>query len=307
MKIEDWPIDRIQPYQKNPRHNEAAVDAVAKSILEFGFRQPIVVDQTGVIVIGHARWLAAGQLGLQTVPVHVAETLSAAQTQALRIADNKLHELSEWNLELLSDELAQLETLGVDLDVLGFSKDELAELFGETTSEGLIDPDLIPAPPDEADTKPGDLWILGDHRLLCGDAGTAAHVDRLLDGAPVDLVNTDPPYNVRVEPRSNNAVAATGGKRATHQKLRARDRPLENDYVSAEEFERLLLAWFSQVARVLQPGRAFYPDFPSWRRKSLARKDRASKVFTTFQLILISTAIPDRVGAAGFVGGRSAW
>ena len=134
-----------------------------------------------------------------------------------------------------------------------------------------------PSPPDEPVTKPGDLWILGEHRLLCGDSGNPEHVDRLLDGAKIHLVNTDPPYNVRVEPRSNNAIAAglssfQGTKqhqrfhverhpekaKATHRKLRAKDRPLENDFVSDEEFDRLLHAWFGNIARVLQPGRAFY-------------------------------------------------
>jgi len=145
----------------------------------------------------------------------------------------------------------------------------------------------VPEPPDEPITRPGDLWILGEHRLLCGDAGKTEDVDRLLDGQPVHLVNTDPPYNVRVEPRSNNAIAAglssypsaeelQGGARrrghhqamdvarhpekakATHKKLRAKDRPLENDFVSDEEFNRLLHAWFGQMARVLLPGHAAY-------------------------------------------------
>lgn len=147
--------------------------------------------------------------------------------------------------------------------------------------------DRLPDPPDEPVTRPGDLWILGDHRLLCGDAGKAEDVDRLLDGNPVHLVNTDPPYNVRVEPRSNNAIAAglssypsaeelQGGRRRrghhqsmdvarhpekskpTHRKLRAKDRPLENDFVSDKQFDGLLHAWFGNIARVLEPGRGFY-------------------------------------------------
>lgn len=145
----------------------------------------------------------------------------------------------------------------------------------------MCDPDEIPAPPDEAVTKPGDLWVLGEHRLLCGDSSKAEDVDRLLDGQAIHLVNTDPPYNVRVEPRSNNAIAAGNSsfaapskKRTHHQsldlarhpekskptgkKLRAKDRPLANDFVSDEEFDRLLDAWFGNAARVLQPGRAFY-------------------------------------------------
>jgi len=277
MKIEDWPIERVKPYEKNPRNNEAAVEGVAKSIQAFGFRQPIVVDSSGVIVIGHVRWRAADTLGLQTVPVHVAQNLSAAQVQALRIADNKLHELSAWNLDLLSHELNELEILGVGLDLQGYSEEELSRLFDKPPAEGLTDADAIPEPPDEADTQPGDLWILGDHRLLCGDSSVPADLDRLLDGVPIHLVNTDPPYNVRVEPRSNNAIAAglssfSGTQhhqkfdvarhpekaKGTTKKLRAKDRPLENDFVSEEQFEHLLDAWFGNAARVLLPGHAFY-------------------------------------------------
>jgi len=134
----------------------------------------------------------------------------------------------------------------------------------------------VPEPPDEAITQPGDLWILDEHRLLCGDAGSVADVDRLLDGARIHLVNTDPPYNVKVEPRSNNAIAAGLSSfsnthhqgfdlarrpevaKATHRKLRAKDRPLANDFVSDEEFDRLLHAWFGNIARVLELGRGFY-------------------------------------------------
>ena len=122
----------------------------------------------------------------------------------------------------------------------------------------------MPEPPDEATTQPGDLWILGEHRLLCGDSADPADVDRLLDGAPIHLVNTDPPYNVKVEPRSNNAIAAglssfsANKKAATQTKLRAKDRPLANDFVSDEEFDRLLVAWFGNITRVLVPGGAFY-------------------------------------------------
>src|SRR5262249_41660969 len=138
------------------------------------------------------------------------------------------------------------------------------------------DPDLIPEPPDIATTQPGDLWLLGNHRLLCGDSSKVEDVDRLLDGANIHLVNTDPPYNVRVEPRSNNAIAAglssfetshhqkldvvrhPAKAQPTTKKLRAKDRPLANDFLPEAEFERLLRAWFGNLARVLLPGRSFY-------------------------------------------------
>lgn len=163
----------------------------------------------------------------------------------------------------------------------GFSDDELAKYLSGDVAEGLTDPDEIPEPPDEAITQPRDLWLLGDHRLLCGDSSKPEDVDRLLSGQPIHLVNTDPPYNVRVEPRSNNAIAAGNSsfaalakKRTHHQsldlarhpskskptdkKMRAKDRPLANDFVTDAAFDQLLDAWFGNAAGVLEPGRGFY-------------------------------------------------
>ncbi len=303
MKIELKNIADIKPYPNNPRINDDAVDAVAASIREYGFRQPIVVDTEGVIICGHTRYKAALQLELKKVPVHVARDLTPDQIKAYRIADNKTAELAEWNFDLLPIELSQLSDAGFDLALLGFNQEELAQLMDPGVTEGLCDPDDVPEPPDEAITQAGDLWILGNHRLLCGDSSNPADVDRLLDGAKIHLANTDPPYNVKVEPRSNNAIAAglssfsqdgaskklksgqgnaasdaaRGKKRSgnehhqkfdlarhpekakpTQRKLRAKDRPLENDFVSDEEFNRLLDAWFGNISRVLEPGRSFY-------------------------------------------------
>ncbi|MCL4743280.1 MAG: ParB N-terminal domain-containing protein [Phycisphaerales bacterium] len=302
MKIEMRPIAEVKPYEQNPRLNDDAVEAVAESIRRFGFRQPIVVDGDGVIVCGHTRWKAAQKLGLEKVPVHIARDLTPEQVRAYRIADNKTAELAEWNMELLPIELAALQETGIDWSLLGFDQDELAKLLDPGVKEGLTDPDAVPEPPDDPVTKPGDLWVLGDHRLLCGDSSSVEDVDRLLDGQCIHLVNTDPPYNVKVEPRSNNAIAAgvtsfsrredlqcersksERGKKdrkrqarkaaASHHqgfdlarhpekskptgKMRAKDRPLVNDFVSDEEFERLLLAWFGNMARALEPGRGFY-------------------------------------------------
>ena len=285
MKIEHRSPADLKPYERNPRLNEAAVAAVAESIGRFGFRQPIVVDDDGVIVCGHVRWKAALQLGLKRVPVHVARDLTPEQARAYRLVDNKTAELAKWDLELLPIELAELQGADIDWSLLGFDQDELARLLNAGVQPGLTDPDAVPEPPDEATTQPGDVWILGEHRLLCGDAGNPEDLDRLLDGVTVDLVNTDPPYNVRVEPRSNNAIAAglssfqasTARKegslqhhqgfdvarhpekaQATHRKLRPKDRPLENDFVSAEAFDEMLLSWFANASRVLKPGGSFY-------------------------------------------------
>ena len=276
MNVENRPINSIRPYENNPRVNDAAVDAVAASIKEFGFRQPIVVDEHGVIIVGHTRYKAALKLGLTEVPVHVAVGLTPAQAQAYRLADNQTATMSSWDDDKLIQELAKLRELNFDLNLTGFSEDELLQLL-VTGNDGLADPDAVPEPPDAAITQPGDLWILGNHRLLCGDSSKAEDVDRLLDGARVHLVNTDPPYGVKVEPRSNSAIAAglssfqgtthhqgfdvkrhPAKAQATTTKLRAKDRPLANDFLSDEDFTRQLQAWFGNIARVLLPGRAFF-------------------------------------------------
>jgi DNA modification methylase len=277
MKIALRKISAINPYPGNPRENDSAVNAVAASLKEFGFRQPIVVDAEGVIVCGHTRWKAAQKLGLDTVPVHVARDLTPAQLKAYRIADNQTAAIADWDLDLLPVELGELKELEFDLDLLGFDQDELAKYLQSDALPGECDPDEIPAPPDEAVTHSGDLWILGDHRLLCGDSARPDHLDHLLAGSKIQLINTDPPYNVKVEPRSNNAIAAglssfSGPKhhqsldlarhpeksKPTGTKLRAKDRPLANDFVSDQAFDELLDAWFGNMARVLEPGRGFY-------------------------------------------------
>jgi len=275
-------IDDIRPYERNPRINDKAVDAVAASLAEFGFRQPIVVDEDGVIIVGHTRWKAAKKLGLDKVPVHVATDLPPEKVRAYRIADNKTGELAEWDLEILPIELNELRESGFDMDVLAFDDEELGQLLSqaEGVTEGLTDPDSVPEPPDDPITQRGDLWILGNHRLLCGDSGSVENLDRLLDGKGIDLVNMDPPYNVKVEPRSATAIAAglssfqnkkaqlhhqgfdqargvTDPKKAK-KKMRAKDRPLENDFVTDEAFDEMLLAWFGNASRVLKPGGSFY-------------------------------------------------
>ncbi|MCC6678178.1 MAG: ParB N-terminal domain-containing protein [Phycisphaerales bacterium] len=284
MNVELRDIGSIKPYDRNPRRNDAAVEHVARSIRLYGFRQPIVVDKDGVIVVGHTRLKAAASLGMTQVPVHVALDLTPEQAKAYRLADNRSAEIAEWDLELLPVELGELKDLDFDISSLGWDAEELSEIMAPSGNAGLVDPDEVPEPPAEATTKPGDLWILGQHRLLCGDSSKPEDVDRLLGGAVIHLVNSDPPYNVKVEPRSNNAIAAglssftaaqrkdaSAGdqqsadlhrypekSRPTHKQLRAKDRPLANDFVSDDEFERLLAAWFGNMARVMIPGGGFY-------------------------------------------------
>jgi DNA modification methylase len=277
MHVELRNVEDITPYPQNPRKNDQAVEAVAASIRAFGFNQPLVLDEHGMIIAGDTRYKAALKLGLKAVPVYVTTHLTGAQIKAYRIADNKTAELADWDHDRLVRELVELEKMAFDLDLLGFGPEELQELCGVEIAPGLADPDEIPEPPDAAVTRTGDLYTLGDHRLLCGDTSKPEDVDHLLAGEPIHLVNTDPPYNVRVEPRSNNAIAAglssfEGGRhhqaldvarhpakaKPTGKKLRAKDRPLTNDYVSDEAFDKLLRAWFGNLARVLLPGRSFF-------------------------------------------------
>ncbi len=171
MEVEIRDIASIRPYEKNPRDNDAAVNAVAASIRQFGFRQPIVVDEAGVIICGHTRYKASLKLGLQKVPVHVAKDLTPEQVKAYRLADNKTAELAEWNMELLPIELKDLQAANFDLSMLGFGEEELAKLLAASGTEGLTDPDEVPEPPEEPVTKPGDLWLLGAYTTCphCGE------------------------------------------------------------------------------------------------------------------------------------------
>ena len=171
MNVEMMEVDRLKPYPNNPRVNDDAVGAVVRSIRQFGWRVPIVVDQDMVIICGHTRHKAALKLGLAKVPVHVAKDLSPEQVRAYRLADNKTAELAEWNMDLLPIELKDLQAADFDLSLLGFDQDELAKLLATGGTEGLTDPDSVPQTPDEPITRPGDLWLLGTYTTCphCGE------------------------------------------------------------------------------------------------------------------------------------------
>jgi len=194
LPIESWPIDKPRPYQQNPRKiSDVAIGKVAASIREFGFRQPIVVDGDGVVIAGHTRLAAASSLGLAEVPVHIARDLTPVQARAYRLADNRSGQEAEWDNELLRDELAALAALDIDLSLTAFDPDEIAGLSGH---QGLTDPDEVPEAPVVPITQPGDVWQLGGHRLMCGDATNAEDVARALGGVQPNLMVTDPPYGV---------------------------------------------------------------------------------------------------------------
>jgi len=198
MKVELLAIDKVIPYANNPRKNDNAITKVAASIKEFGFRQPIVVDNEYVVVAGHTRLLAARALGLTVVPVHIAEGLTDAQIKAYRIADNRSNQDAEWDDELLKLELGSLESHGFNLELTGFDLDELNNLMlSSDDNEACSADDAIPEISEKVITKPGDLWILGKrHRLLCADSTDPKSIDTVMAGNTAHMIFTDPPYNV---------------------------------------------------------------------------------------------------------------
>lgn len=243
MLVEQRAIESIKPYDRNPRRNDAAVDAVARSITDYGFRQPIVLDKDGVIVVGHTRWKAALKLGLKLVPVHVAAELTEAQARAYRIADNATASISTWNDELLPAELADLKALDIDIRALGFSAEELAEWLAPPACE-LTGADDPVEPAKEAVTRAGDLWTLDRHRLLCGDSTNPEHVQRVMDGQKAALVATDPPYLVEYSGERPNDSGKDWS--ATYHEI---------DITDADGFFR---AVFTNILAVAGEGAAFY-------------------------------------------------
>ena len=205
-------VAELVPYARNSRtHSEAQVAQIAASIREFGFTNPVLIDGEGGIIAGHGRVLAAQSLGLEAVPVLVLDHLTDAQRRAYVIADNKLALNAGWDNELLAVELGDLQGFDFDLMLTGFSDDELSKLLAEKT-EGLTDPDEIPNPPEIPVSSPGDVWLLGKHRLVCGDSTDADTVAKVLNGIAPHLMVTDPPYGVEYDPawREQAGVAASG-------------------------------------------------------------------------------------------------
>ena len=201
MKIEQRPIEALIPYINNSRkHSDEQVAQIAASIKEFGWTNPILVDGNNGLIAGHGRLLAARKLGMDKVPTIELSHLSDTQKKALIIADNKLALNSDWDTELLTIELNELMSDDFALNILGFDKDELDALLNVIEpNAGLTDEDAVPDVPDEPKTKLGDIYILGNHRLMCGDSTSIDAVDKLMDGQKADMVFTDPPYGMRLD------------------------------------------------------------------------------------------------------------
>lgn len=241
MQIELLQIEKLIPYANNARNNEKAVDKVAASIKEFGFRNPIIIDKNNEIIAGHTRLLAAKKLGLKEVPTIRADDLTAEQVKAFRIADNKTAEYSEWNFELLAQELEELKLADYDLSLTAFDLSEcekLLDLLKEVNNKNKDD-DFDIQLPEEPVTKRGDIWLLGKHRLMCGDACSESDVAALMREDFADMVFTDPPWNVNY-----GATEHPSWKQRT----------ILNDSMTTEEFKKFLDSAFKVMNKFSKPG-----------------------------------------------------
>ena len=200
LKMVERPISTLKGYDKNPRKNDAQVDRMVESIKEFGFRIPVVAKSDGSVVDGHLRLKAAQRMGMESVPVVLADELTDAQVKAFRLLANRSANWADWDEDLLRQELADLKDMDFDLSLTGFDAEEISSMLDIPLDVGgLTDPDEVPEPPAIPVTKPGDVWLLGKHRLMCGDSTSIDAVDQLMQGEKADMVFTDPPYGVKYQ------------------------------------------------------------------------------------------------------------
>ena len=239
MKVKMVAIEDVVPYARNPRKNMAAISKVSASLKEFGWHQPIVVDKEMVVIAGHTRLEAAWSLKYKKVPVQIADKLTDAQVKAYRIADNRVSQEAEWDIDLLKLELSDLDGLDYDLLLTGFDDDELNGMLVEAV-EGLTDEDDVPAALEVPVSVKGDVWELGNHRVMCGDSTSIEDVERLMDGNLVNLLLTDPPYNVDYTGKTKDALK------------------IKNDQKTDSEFRQFLFDAFSAADVVMKKGACFY-------------------------------------------------
>ncbi len=211
-RVERMPVAKLVPYANNSRtHSDRQIDQICASIKEWGWTIPVLIDPKGGVIAGHGRILAAERMGLIEVPCMVAKGWTQKQQRAYVIADNKLTDNGGWDIDILASELQALDDMDFDLDLIGFGDDEIADLLG--TGGGNTDPDDIPEPQTEAIIRPSEIWILGNHRLLCGDSTNAEDVDALLEGAAPHLMVTDPPFGVNYDPKWRAEVGVNKNKK----------------------------------------------------------------------------------------------
>jgi len=245
-KVERWSIEKLIPYARNARtHSDEQIGQIAASIKEWGWTTPILVDETGGIIAGHGRTLAAQRLKMTEVPVMVAKGWSDAKKRAYVLADNKLALNAGWDNEMLALELGEIGELGFDLDLTGFTADEIAALTPEQILPGLTDEDAVPEVPEQPVTVLGDVWLLGKHRLMCGDSTSINDGEKLMGGLLADLVFTDPPYNVAYSGRGANNLGT-----------------IKNDDMSAEDFEQFCRDVFATYSAIMKPLACIYVCHP---------------------------------------------
>ena len=241
-QIEKIGIEKLIPYAKNSRtHSDEQVAQIAASIKEFGFNNPVLIGEDDVIIAGHGRVMAARKIGLMEVPCIRLGHLTETQRKAYIIADNRLALNAGWDNELLTIELNELLADNFALDILGFDVDELKNLLDPVKpTEGLTDEDEVPEVPEEPKTKPGDIYQLGRHRLMCGDSTSIDAVEKLCDGQLVDMWLTDPPYNVAYEGKTKDALT------------------IKNDSMDDDQFRQFLRDSYTAADMVMKPGAVFY-------------------------------------------------
>ena len=234
-------IQSLKPWENNPRtHSADQINQIRRSIREFGFTNPLLIDESGLVIAGHGRVEAAKREGLTELPVIELQGLTEAQKRALLIADNQIATNAGWDENLLRLELDTLKDEGFDLSIVGFTDEELANLLADSLEEGLTDPDDVPEPPVDPVTVLGDVWLLSKHRVMCGDSTNIEAVEALCAGALVDIFLTDPPYNVAYEGKTKDALT------------------IENDSMEDADFRQFLRNAFVAADAVMKPGAVFY-------------------------------------------------
>jgi DNA modification methylase len=240
-EVQLTPTDKLIPYARNSRtHSDEQVSEIAASIKEWGFTTPVLVDEESTLIAGHGRLLAAQKLGLEQIPVMTAKGWTDAQKKAYVIADNKLALNAGWDDEMLKVELGELQDLEFDLSLTGFGLDEIANLFPEPDEEGLTDEDAVPEAPKIPVTVEGDVWVMGKHRLMCGDSTSIDCLEKLCDNQLVDMWLTDPPYNVAYEGKTKDALK------------------IQNDEMSDDSFRTFLTDSYTAADAVMKQGAVFY-------------------------------------------------